>query len=118
MDYIARWSLAKRTGADGQEGWGWKFDPSIWQRFFLRFAARRRNCLKETRCRVALFKGEKSILWEDDVGDYMRGLLKSAGAFHRDPGGAPPHHAGPAAGLRGRAADAVCRSGDIRRLTV
>jgi pimeloyl-ACP methyl ester carboxylesterase len=73
MDYIARWSLAKRTGADGQEGWGWKFDPSIWQRFSV--SRPPQELLKETRCRVALFKGEKSILWEDDVGDYMRGLL-------------------------------------------
>ena len=73
MDYIARWSLAKRTGADGQEGWGWKFDPSIWQRFSV--SRPPQELLKETRCRIALFKGEKSILWEDDVGDYMRGLL-------------------------------------------
>lgn len=73
MDYIARWSLAKRTGADGVEGWGWKFDPSIWQRFSV--SRPPQELLKETRCRIALFKGEKSILWEDDVGDYMRGLL-------------------------------------------
>ena len=73
MDYIARWSLAKRAGADGVEGWGWKFDPSIWQRFSV--SRPPQELLKETRCRIALFKGEKSILWEDDVGDYMRGLL-------------------------------------------
>ncbi len=34
-----------------------------------------RELLKETRCRIALFKGDKSVIWEDDVGDYMRGLL-------------------------------------------
>lgn len=79
MDYIARWSLGKRPIPDGPngekmgDGWGWKFDPSIWRRFTVTRPAQ--DLLKETRCRIALLKGEKSILWEDDVGDYMRSLL-------------------------------------------
>jgi len=55
------------------DGWGWKFDPTIWQRFSV--SRPHEELLKATRCRIALFKGEKSILWEDDVGDYMRDLL-------------------------------------------
>jgi len=73
MDYIARWSLAKRPGQDGVEGWGWKFDPAIWQRFSV--SRQPEELLKDARCRIALFKGDKSVIWEDDVGDYMRGLL-------------------------------------------
>lgn len=71
MDYIARWSLMK---ADGDTpGWTWKFDPTIWRRF----EAERDSAdmLKETKCRIALFRGEESALMPDDVGDYMRGLL-------------------------------------------
>ena len=74
LDYIARWSLRKAPLADGTgDGWAWKFDPSIWQRFST--SREPRELLKETRCRIALFKGDKSVIWDDDVGDYMRGLL-------------------------------------------
>jgi len=74
MDYIARWSLARKPMADGSgDGWAWKFDPSIWQRF--QVSRPPQELLKQTRCRIALFKGDKSVLWDDDVGDYMRSLL-------------------------------------------
>ena len=74
LDYIARWSLKKKPLADGSgDGWAWKFDPSIWQRFAV--SRPPQDLLKETRCRIALFKGDKSIIWDADVGDYMRGLL-------------------------------------------
>ena len=74
LDYIARWSLKKAPLADGSgDGWAWKFDPLIWRRFQVSRAPQ--DLLKETRCRIALFKGDKSVLWEDDVGDYMQGLL-------------------------------------------
>lgn len=79
MDYIARWSLRKAPLTDGRgpngetEGWAWKFDPSIWRRFAVSRPAE--ELLKQTRCRIALFKGDKSVLWEDDVGDYMCSLL-------------------------------------------
>lgn len=55
------------------DGWAWKFDPSIWQRFSV--SRPPQELLKETRCRIALFKGDKSIIWDPDVRDYMRGLL-------------------------------------------
>lgn len=78
MDYIARLSLKRaplpEAGPNGEaEGWAWKFDPSIWQRF--QVSRPPQELLKETRCRIALFRGDKSSLWDDDVGDYMRDLL-------------------------------------------
>ncbi|MEZ5938228.1 MAG: alpha/beta hydrolase [Hyphomonadaceae bacterium] len=74
MDYIARWSLAKKPLPDGAgDGWGWKFDPAIWQRFSVSRSPE--VLLKETRCRIALFKGDHSVIWEDDVRDYMCSLL-------------------------------------------
>ena len=74
LDYIARWSLRKAPMADGGgDGWAWKFDPSIWQRFST--SREPRELLKETRCRIALFKGDKSVIWDPDVRDYMYGLL-------------------------------------------
>lgn len=74
MDYIARWSLAKRPLSDGKgEGWGWKFDPAIWKRFSVQ--KQPEELLKSTRCRIALMKGDKSVIWEDDVRDYMCSLL-------------------------------------------
>ncbi len=74
LDYIARWSLRKAPMADGSgDGWAWKFDPSIWQRFST--SREPRELLRETRCRIALFKGDKSVIWDEDVRDYMYGLL-------------------------------------------
>jgi pimeloyl-ACP methyl ester carboxylesterase len=79
MDYIARWSLRKSPLPDGPngekmgDGWAWKFDPSIWQRFSV--SSPPQDLLKQTRCRIALMKGDKSVLWDADVGDYMCSLL-------------------------------------------
>ncbi|HVY90775.1 MAG TPA: alpha/beta hydrolase, partial [Hyphomonadaceae bacterium] len=74
LDYIARWSLRKAPMADGSgDGWAWKFDPSIWQRFST--SREPRELLQETRCRIALMKGDKSVIWDPDVRDYMYGLL-------------------------------------------
>lgn len=73
MDYIARWSLKKTQAEDGNEGWTWKFDPSIWKRF----EADRDpgEMLKAAQCRIAIIRGEESALMTDDVDDYMRDLL-------------------------------------------
>ncbi|WP_292096139.1 alpha/beta hydrolase, partial [Brevundimonas sp.] len=80
LDYIARWSLRKAPLKDGSgDGWAWKFDPSIWQRFTV--SRPPQELLKETRCRIALLKGDKSILWDADVRDYMRGLLNKQVPF-------------------------------------
>ncbi|MDZ4761896.1 MAG: alpha/beta hydrolase [Alphaproteobacteria bacterium] len=74
LDYIARWSLRETPLPDGgAQGWSWKFDPSIWRHFTV--SRPPQELLRETRCRIALFKGDRSVIWDDDVGDYMRGLL-------------------------------------------
>lgn len=68
MDYIARWSLKR-----AEEGWTWKFDPSIWKRF--EPGSDPAEMLKAAQCRIAIIRGEESALMPDYVGDYMRGLL-------------------------------------------
>lgn len=79
VDYIARWSLKKKPlpeGPNGEkhgDGWAWKFDPMIWQRFVV--SRPTQDLLRETRCRIAVFKGDKSVIWDDDVQNYMYGLL-------------------------------------------
>ena len=80
MDYIARWSLKKAMDEEtGEPGWTWKFDPSIWRRFEIDRSAA--DCLKETKCRIALFRGEQSSLMPDDVREYMTDLLNRQVAF-------------------------------------
>lgn len=80
MDYIARASLGRKPTPDGAgEGWGWKFDPAIWQRFSV--SRPPEELLKETRCRIALMKGDKSIIWEENVREYMYDLLGRQAAF-------------------------------------
>jgi pimeloyl-ACP methyl ester carboxylesterase len=82
VDYIARHSLAEKpmspesqedVAGAGKSGWGWKFDPAIWRRFSV--SRPPEELLKATACRIALLKGEYSILMDEDVGDYMCGLL-------------------------------------------
>lgn len=76
LDYIARWSLTKAPLPDarnGEEGWTWKFDPAIWRRFEI--GRNPADLLRETKCRLAIFRGEESSLMPDDVGDYMQSLL-------------------------------------------
>ena len=72
MDYIARWSLKQVEGEAGK-GWTWRFDPSIWQRFEIGRPAS--ELLRETACRIAMFRGEDSELMPDEVKDYMERLL-------------------------------------------
>ncbi len=70
VDHIARRSLKPVEG-----GWTWKFDPNIWQRFSIGNTS---NRLRETRCRIGIFRGEYSVIFPPDVGDYMFGLLGHA----------------------------------------
>ena len=74
VDYIARWSL-KQVAADGDRdaGWSWKFDPSIWKHFDIGRPAS--ELLQETACRIALVRGEQSVLFPDEVSTYMHQLL-------------------------------------------
>ena len=67
VDWVARHSLREVDG-----GFTWKFDPAIWQRFSIGDTAER---LKATRCRIAIFRGEHSVLLPPQIGEYMFNLL-------------------------------------------
>jgi pimeloyl-ACP methyl ester carboxylesterase len=67
LDWVARHSL-KETGG----GFSWKFDPAIWRDFSIGDIAAR---LKATKCRIAVFRGEHSILLPPQIGEYMFNLL-------------------------------------------
>ena len=67
LDHIARHSL-RQTEA----GWTWKFDPRV----FLRFPPKSlSNYLASVRCRVALLRGEFSVIVPPETGEYMYQLL-------------------------------------------
>lgn len=72
VDYIARHSLKQVAMPEGGSGWTWKFDPAIWQRFDIGDMSAR---LAATRCRIAIMRGEFSVLLPSEIGDYMFGLL-------------------------------------------
>jgi pimeloyl-ACP methyl ester carboxylesterase len=67
VDHVARLSLK-----EVDTGFTWKFDPKIWQRFSIGDTAER---LKATKCRIAIFRGEKSVLMPPEIGEYMFNLL-------------------------------------------
>jgi len=67
LDHIARHSLLQNA-----QGWTWKFDPRI----FLRFRTTSlRDYLVRVRCRVALMRGEFSVIVPPETGEYMYELL-------------------------------------------
>ncbi len=71
VDFIARKSLRAVEG-----GLTWKFDPSLWtHRFSIGDTA---ACLRNTRCRIAIMRGENSVLMPPEVGEYMYSLLGHA----------------------------------------
>lgn len=67
VDWVGRHSLKEVQG-----GFTWKFDPAIWRRFSIGDTAAR---LRETKCRIAVFRGEHSILLPPEIGEYMFNLL-------------------------------------------
>jgi len=67
IDYVGRRSIKQVEG-----GFTWKFDPLIWQRFSIGDPAER---LRETKCRIGIFRGEFSAIFPPDVGDYMFEIL-------------------------------------------
>ena len=75
VDWVGRRSLKAMPQDDGQPGFTWKFDPAIWQRFSIGDTAAR---LKAIKCRIAIFRGENSILMPPDIGEYMFNLLGRA----------------------------------------
>ncbi|HEY2069129.1 MAG TPA: alpha/beta hydrolase [Rhizomicrobium sp.] len=70
VDWVARRSLKAVEG-----GFTWKFDPAIWQRFSIGDTAAR---LRATKCRIAIFRGENSVLMPPEIGEYMFNLLGRA----------------------------------------
>ena len=70
IDYVARRSLKEVEG-----GWTWKFDPAIWQRFESGDMAAN---LRAISCRVAILRGDRSVLMPPEIGDYMFELLHRA----------------------------------------
>lgn len=67
VDWVARHSLR-----EAEDGFTWKFDPAIWRNFSIGDMAAR---LRATRCRIAVFRGEHSILMPPGIGQYMFSLL-------------------------------------------
>lgn len=70
LDWVGRHSLKPVEG-----GFSWKFDPAIWRSFSIGDTATR---LREARCRIAVFRGEHSVLMPPDIGEYMFNLLGRA----------------------------------------
>ncbi len=66
LDHIARHSL-HHTPA----GWTWKFDPKVFARNNTPLGER----LRQVTCRVALFRGEHSVVVPPDTADYMYDLM-------------------------------------------
>jgi pimeloyl-ACP methyl ester carboxylesterase len=70
LDWVARHSLKPVEG-----GYSWKFDPTIWQDFSIGDTAAR---LQATKCRIAIFRGENSVLMPPEIGEYVFNLLGRA----------------------------------------
>ena len=76
VDYIARHSLKQVENDDGQTGWTWKFDPSIWRRFD---AMERTDAMfTAITCPLSVMRGEQSVLVPERTWDYMRELRGDA----------------------------------------
>jgi pimeloyl-ACP methyl ester carboxylesterase len=68
VDHVARTSLRQVEG-----GWSWKFDRRVFVDFSLEAM---HDYLASTRCRVALFRGEHSVVVPPETGEYMYELLE------------------------------------------
>jgi pimeloyl-ACP methyl ester carboxylesterase len=67
LEHVARTSLREVEG-----GWTWKFDPRV----FIKFSREKMtDYLASTRCRVALIRGDKSIVVPPETNEYMVELL-------------------------------------------
>ena len=74
MDYISEKSIKK-----SKSGWTWKFDPNYMKIFnnesFLERQTMYRNKLKGLKCRVAILRGEKSVIFPGRSAKYMHELM-------------------------------------------
>lgn len=66
LDYVGRHSLHETD-----KGWTWKFDPRLFRHTLVPL----RDQLAAVRCRVALLRGELSVVVPEDTADYMYGLM-------------------------------------------
>jgi pimeloyl-ACP methyl ester carboxylesterase len=67
FDHVARTSLKEVDG-----GYTWKFDPLVFKRFSLEKLS---DYLANTHCRIALLRGEHSVVVPPETADYMYELL-------------------------------------------
>ena len=74
MDYIARWSLKKTD-----DGWTWKFDPSLWTHFTSVRAPH--EMVHDAKCPLAFIRGEDSALVTDDIVRYVDQLTEGKTPF-------------------------------------
>ncbi|MEQ3746199.1 MAG: alpha/beta hydrolase [Henriciella sp.] len=72
VDYIARHSLKEVPVSQGVTGWTWKFDASIWKRF--EAMTRPIEMYKGITCRLAVMRGEQSVLLHEKTWKYMHTL--------------------------------------------
>jgi pimeloyl-ACP methyl ester carboxylesterase len=68
LEHLARTSLRRKD-----EGFTWKFDPRVFADFSMEAM---HTYLGSTRCRVALFRGEHSIVVPPETGEYMYEVLE------------------------------------------
>jgi len=68
LDHLARTSVRRVEG-----GYSWKFDARVFVDFSLEAM---HDYLASTRCRVALFRGELSVVVPPETGEYMYELLE------------------------------------------
>lgn len=68
VEYVAFHSLRKV-----EQGWTWKFDPAVFERVSPKPMS---DYLADTRCRVAILRGELSNLVPPETGEYMYELLR------------------------------------------
>lgn len=66
MDHVARNSLHHT-----ERGWTWKFDPKLFGHTMVNMSEQ----LASVRCRVALLRGEHSVVVPDDTASYMYELM-------------------------------------------
>jgi pimeloyl-ACP methyl ester carboxylesterase len=67
VEHLARTSLRQVDG-----GFVWKFDPRVFMKFSLEKMS---DYLASTRCRIALLRGERSVVVPPETGEYMYELL-------------------------------------------
>lgn len=67
VDHVARHSLHQTP-----EGWTWKFDPALFKHTMVSM----QDQLVAAKCRLALFRGEHSVVVPSDTVEYMSELLE------------------------------------------